>query len=126
VQPTDELEALQIRLIKAQIKEAELSNRILGQLWFQRCLRGVLFWGFLFWLLTHFIGGALIRLGTSRSFYNERGSFAGSSITRGKTTNYYNARGSVDGTSINLGRSTSHYDGRGRFIGSTINTGPRR
>jgi hypothetical protein len=47
---------------------------------------------------------------STRSFYNERGSFAGSSVR----------------SAIRHGNSTSFYDGRGRYTGSSINTGPRR
>jgi hypothetical protein len=56
----------------------------------------------------------------SRSFYDGRGSFAGSAVTRGKTTSFYDARGRFAGTALNYGRSTSFYDGRGRFTGSVI------
>jgi hypothetical protein len=62
----------------------------------------------------------------SRSFYDERGSFAGSSVTRGKSTSFYDKQGRFSGTALNYGRSTSFYDGRGRFTGSVVNTGPRR
>jgi hypothetical protein len=57
---------------------------------------------------------------TSRSFYNERGSFAGSSVTRDRSTSFYDARGRFAGTAIKHGNSTSFYDGRGRFTGSAI------
>jgi hypothetical protein len=59
---------------------------------------------------------------TSRSFYNERGSFAGSSITRGKSSSFYDSQGRFSGSTIKHGNSTSFYDGRGRFTGSSINT----
>jgi hypothetical protein len=62
----------------------------------------------------------------NRSFYNERGSFAGGSIQRGKTTNFYNSNGSLAGTSIRHGNQTSTYDGRGSYTGTIIHTGPRR
>jgi hypothetical protein len=63
---------------------------------------------------------------TSKSFYNERGSFAGSSVQRGNATSFYNSRGSFDGSAIRHGKWTSFYDGRGRYTGSSINTSPRR
>jgi len=60
----------------------------------------------------------------TRSFYDGRGSFAGSSVTRGKSTSVY---GSFAGTAIrNSNGTTSFYDGRGSFVGSRVNTGPRR
>jgi len=62
----------------------------------------------------------------SRSYYNERGSFAGSSITRGKSSSFYDGQGRFSGSSIKHGNSTNFYDGRGRFTGSSTNTGPRR
>jgi hypothetical protein len=69
-----------------------------------------------------FAGPALAQ---SRSYYNERGSFAGSSVTRGKSTSFYYNAGRFTGTALNYGKSTSFYDGRGRFTGS-VDTGPRR
>jgi hypothetical protein len=63
----------------------------------------------------------------TRSFYDQRGSFAGSSVTRGNSTSAYDARGSFAGTAIrNSNGTTSFYDGRGSFVGSRVNTGPRR
>jgi hypothetical protein len=95
-----ELEALQIKLLQAQIREAELSNRILGQLWLRRCLRGVLFWGVVLWLLTHFVHAASAASSVSRSYYAGNGSFAGSSITRGKSTSFYDHQGRFSGRAI--------------------------
>jgi hypothetical protein len=63
---------------------------------------------------------------SSRSFYDGRGSFAGSSISRGNSTSFYNGSGSFAGSAIRHGNSTSFYDGRGRYTGSSINTGSRR
>jgi hypothetical protein len=63
---------------------------------------------------------------TSRSFYNERGSFAGSSVTRGNSSSFYDGQGRFSGSAIRHGKSTSFYDGRGRYTGSSINTSPRR
>jgi hypothetical protein len=101
---TAELEALQIKLLQAQIREAELSNRILGQLWLRRCLRGVLFWGILLWLLTHFVHAASAEPSVSRSYYAGNGSFAGASITRGKSTSFYDHQGRFSGGAIDYGR----------------------
>jgi hypothetical protein len=63
---------------------------------------------------------------TTRSFYNDNGSFAGNSVTRGNSTSFYDSRGSFAGTSIRHGNQTSTYDGRGHYTGSIIHTGPRR
>ena len=61
----------------------------------------------------------------SRSFYDGRGSFAGSSITRGNSTSLYDDRGSFIGSAIRHGKETSTYDGRGHYTGSVIDTSPR-
>jgi hypothetical protein len=56
----------------------------------------------------------------SRSFYDGRGSFAGSSVTRGNSTSVYDRSGRFDGSIIrNSNGTTSYYDGRGRFTGSS-------
>jgi hypothetical protein len=69
---------------------------------------------------------------TSRSFYDNRGSFAGGIIwngqswTRGNTTSFSDGQGRFSGSAIRHGNSTSFYDGRGRYTGTSINTSPRR
>jgi hypothetical protein len=69
---------------------------------------------------------------TTKSFYDNRGSFAGGIIwngqswTRGNATSFSDGRGRFSGSSIRHGNSTSFYDGRGRYTGSSINTSPRR
>jgi hypothetical protein len=55
-----------------------------------------------------------------RSFYDGRGSFAGSSVTRGHSTSVYDRSGRFDGSIIrNSNGTNSYYDGRGRFTGSS-------
>jgi hypothetical protein len=71
-------------------------------------------------------GNASWSIAQKKSFYNERGSFAGSSVQRGNATSFYNSRGSFDGSAIRHGKWTSFYDGRGHYTGSSINTSPRR
>jgi len=62
----------------------------------------------------------------TRSFYDQRGSFAGSSVTRGNSTSVYDARGSFAGSTIrNSNGTTSFFNGRGSFVGSSVNTGRR-
>jgi hypothetical protein len=63
---------------------------------------------------------------STRSFYNERGSFAGQSFTRGNSTSFSDGKGRFSGSAIRHGNSTSFYDARGRYTGSVINTSPRR
>jgi hypothetical protein len=70
-------------------------------------------------------GRAAAQSSTTRSYYNDRGSFAGSSVQRGKATAFYDGQGRFSGSAIKHGNSTSFYDGRGRFTGSSINTSRR-
>jgi hypothetical protein len=63
---------------------------------------------------------------TTRSFYDNRGSFAGQSVTRGNTTSFSDGRGRFSGSAIRHGNSTSFYDRSGRYTGSVTNTSPRR
>ena len=72
------------------------------------------------------IFGAMSASAQTRSFYNERGSFAGQSFTRGNSTSFSEGQGRFSGSAIRHGNSTSFYDARGRFTGSVINTGPKR
>jgi hypothetical protein len=62
----------------------------------------------------------------SRSFYDSRGSFAGSSVTRGNSSSFYDGQGRFSGSAIRRGNSTSFYDRSGHYTGSVINTSPRR
>jgi hypothetical protein len=55
-----------------------------------------------------------------RSFYDSRGSFAGSTSTHGNSTSIYDGRGHFSGNVFrNSDGSTSFYDGRGHFSGSS-------
>jgi hypothetical protein len=65
----------------------------------------------------------------TRSFYDGRGSFAGSSTTYngGRNTSAYDRNGSFSGSAIrNSNGTTSFYDKSGHFTGSSVDTGPRR
>lgn len=66
---------------------------------------------------------------TTKSFYDNRGSFAGGIIWNGQSWTRGNATSSSDGrgrSSIRHGKWTSFYDARGRYTGSSITTSPRR
>ena len=72
---------------------------------------------------------------STRSFYDGRGSFAGSSVTTppgsstqgAGTSSFYDRSGHFSGSAIrNSDGTTSLYDGRGHYTGSITNTGPRR
>jgi hypothetical protein len=55
----------------------------------------------------------------SQSFYDARGSFAGSATTRGNQTSFTDRAGKFDGTAIrNSDGTTSFYDRSGHFTGS--------
>jgi hypothetical protein len=72
------------------------------------------------------LAAAPCALAQTRSFYDQRGSFAGSSVTRGNSTSVYDARGSFAGSAIrNSNGTTSFFNGRGSFVGSSVNTGRR-
>jgi hypothetical protein len=73
----------------------------------------------------------------SRSFYDNRGSFAGGRVAivwNGQswtrvivnTTSFSDGQGRFSGSAIRHGKWTTFYDGRGRYTGSSINASPRR
>src|SRR6516164_7763696 len=49
---------------------------------------------------------------SSRSFYDSRGSFAGSSVTRGRQTDYFDSRGSFVGSSFSQGTPSNPHGNR--------------
>jgi hypothetical protein len=120
----DEVTAVELELARARLAQIKSETRQANALWFSYCLKRVLFWGFALWLLATLIAPAKAD-SINRSFYNERGSFVGSSVTRGKSTSFYNGNGSFAGTSLRHGNQTSTYDGAGRYTGTIIHTGPR-
>ena len=120
----DELTAVQIELARAQLAQVLSETRQANALWFWYCLKRVVFWGIVLWLLTTFASAAQAQ---TRQFYNANGSFAGSLIERpNAATRYYDGAGRFSGTSVKRGNQTLYYDQQGRLSGSTINTGPRR
>jgi hypothetical protein len=73
--------------------------------------------------LTLVVTNANAEPSTSRSFYDGKGSFAGSSTTNGNSTSFTDRNGRFDGTSIkNSDGTTSVYDRNGHFVGSSTNT----
>ena len=74
------------------------------------------------WLLVTFAKADPV----SRTFYNERGSFAGGLVTRGNSSSFYNDQGGFAGSSVRHGKWTNFYDRQGRYSGAVIDTGPRR
>ena len=65
-------------------------------------IKGLLVLAFLVWLLITFARTAQAQ-STTRSFYDGRGSFAGSSVRHGKWTNFYDRQGRYSGTVIDTG-----------------------
>jgi hypothetical protein len=74
-------------------------------------------------LLIASTGMAVAEPSSSKSFYDQRGSFAGSSVERGNTTTFTDRNGRFDGTAIrNSDGTTSLYDRNGHFVGSSRHT----
>jgi len=63
----------------------------------------------------------------SRSYYDNNGSFSGSSIDHGKDASFYDRNGRFSGSAIrNSNGTTSFYDKSGHFTGSSVDTTPKR
>jgi hypothetical protein len=120
-----ELTAVEIELARARIAQIKFETRQASALWSWYCFKRVVFWGCVLWLLATLMAPAKAD-SVNRSFYNEHGSFAGSSVTRGNSSSFYDGAGRFSGSAIRHGKWTSFYDGRGRYTGSSINTSPRR
>jgi hypothetical protein len=120
-----ELTAVEIELARARIAQIRSETRQANIYWTWYCWKKILFWGLTLWLLATLMAPAKAD-SVNRSFYNERGSFAGQSVTRGNTTSFSDGQGRFSGSAIRHGNSTSFYDGRGRYTGSSITTSPRR
>jgi hypothetical protein len=120
-----ELATVEIELARARLAQIQLETRQANVLWTWYCFKRALLWGLALWLLATLVAPAKAD-SINRSFYNERGSFAGSSVTRGNSSSFYDGQGRFSGSAIKHGKWTSFYDGRGRYTGSSINTSPRR
>jgi hypothetical protein len=123
--PCDELTVLELEIEVARARLAQIRSEVrqdnIFLSWY--CLKRVLLWGLLFWLLATFAGAAHAQ---TRSFYDSQGRFAGSSTSRGNSRSFYDHQGSFAGSATRQGNTSSFYDQQGRFTGSSINTGPRR
>ena len=113
-----ELTAVEIELRRAQLAQLRSETRQAQALWGWWCFKRCLIWGCVVWLLVTFAKAD--PLARSRTFYNERGSFAGSSVTRGNSSSFYDGRGSFDGSAIRHGKWTIFYDQQGRYSGTII------
>jgi hypothetical protein len=87
------------------------------------------------WEMLFIISVALIIIGSfggpssarardlTRSYYDQRGSFAGSSNSHGNTESYYDKSGKFSGSAIrNSDGTTSYFGPDGKFRGSSSNT----
>lgn len=120
-----ELAAVEIELARARLAQIQSETHQANVRWTWYCFKRALLWGLALWLLATLVAPAKAD-SVNRSFYNEHGSFAGSSVTRGNSSSFYDGQGRFSGSAIRHGNSTSFYDGRGRYTGSSINTSPRR
>jgi hypothetical protein len=75
------------------------------------------------------IAGSFAGSGTARardltqSYYDQRGSFAGSSNNHGKTESYFDKSGKFSGSAIrNSDGTTSYFGADGKFRGSSSDT----
>ena len=122
----DELTAVEIELARAQLDQIRSETRQANALWTSYCLKRVVFWGIVLWLLTTFAGAAQAQSST-RSFYDGQGRFAGSSVTRGNSSSFYDGRGWFPVARCGHGKfKNKFYDRQGRYSGTVIDTGPRR
>jgi hypothetical protein len=83
----DELAQVELELARARIAQIHSETRRSNTLWLSYCLRRVLVWGFLFWLVSTMFATAAdagwrgrrdTAIGTT-SFYDKSGHFTGSS-----------------------------------------------
>jgi hypothetical protein len=104
-----ELAAVELELVRARLaqirSETRQANVFWTWYWFKKCL----FWGFALWLVLTFMNSAQAQTST-RSFYNERGSFAGSSVTRGNSSSFYDGQGRFAGSAVRHGKWMTFYD----------------
>ena len=122
----DELLVLEIELVRARLAQIRSEIRQANTFWFWYCLKRLLLWGILFWVLATFASAGQAQSTTTRSFYNSSGSFAGSSTTRGTSSSFYNGSGAFAGSATRQGKWTNFYDSQGRYSGTSIGTSPRR
>jgi hypothetical protein len=101
-----ELTAVEIEIARARLVQIRLETRQASVLWGWYCFKRVVFWGLALWLLATLMAPAKAD-SVNRSFYNERGSFAGQSVTRGNTTSFSDGQGRFSGSSVRPGEWTS-------------------
>ena len=110
----DELLVLEIELRPRSPRPDPQRDRQANTFWFWYCLKRLLLWGILFWVLATFASAGQAQSTTTRSFYNSSGSFAGSSTTRGTSSSFYNGSGAFAGSATRQGKWTNFYDSQGR------------
>ena len=119
--PCDEMMVLEleIEIARARLGQIRSEVRRTNIFLFWYCLKRVVLWGLLFWLLATFVGAARAQ---TRSYYGPDGSFAGSSTSRGNSSSFYGSNGAFSGSATRQGKWTNYFDSQGRYSG----TSPRR
>jgi hypothetical protein len=102
----DALMEIELEIARARLVQIRLETRQASVLWGWYCFKRVVFWGLALWLLATLMAPAKAD-SVNRSFYNERGSFAGQSVTRGNTTSFSDGQGRFSGSSVRPGEWTS-------------------
>jgi hypothetical protein len=97
---------IELEIARARLVQIRLETRQASVLWGWYCFKRVVFWGLALWLLATLMAPAKAD-SVNRSFYNERGSFAGQSVTRGNTTSFSDGQGRFSGSSVRPGEWTS-------------------
>src|SRR5262245_57963900 len=106
---------LQRDQLKADFKRAQF-------LWLWFCLKRVMFWGVVLWLLATC---SMAKADPQRVFRDAQGRTIGTATTSGNQTTFRDARGSTTGTATTDSQGTTTFrDARGRTTGTS--TGPVR
>ena len=122
----DELAAVEIELARARLAQIRIEMRQAQALWGWWCFKRAVIWGLVLWVLVTIAGAAQAQSSSSKTFYDQQGRFAGSSITRGNSSTYFDSQGRFNGSSVQYGNRTQFYNYQGHFSGSTINTSERQ
>lgn len=116
----DQLEAAELALIQAQTAQLKAMTREVNAAWFAAAVRRLLFWLFVAWLIHALASPASAEPWSSRSYYDNGGRFAGSSLMRGNQTTFYDGQGRFAGSEIRHGKQRAVYGPRGNFVGSIV------
>jgi hypothetical protein len=118
----NELRKVELQIAEVHLAQFKAQMRQLNAMWFWYCFKRLLFWGALFWLVMH-MSAAKADPWTTRSYYDGRGSFAGSSSTHDNRSSFYDSSGRFSGSAIRYGNRTNFYGPRGNLTGTSIGRG---